>query len=99
MSKTSYDRVYVGEQILPQHMQAAIIVRFMKTNELKSFWDSYKDARMRQKSIQPPTEQQYKLARLRKKMTNKNVATQENVKVFEVLRAVNKVAIWEYLNS
>jgi hypothetical protein len=41
----------------------------------------------------------YRLAKLRKQMSAKAVAEQEKVEIYEVIRAVTKVATWEYINS
>lgn len=93
------ENIYVGETKLPDSLQVNIIARFMKNSELKQFWDSYVQARTTDKTVRAPTEIQYKYAKLRKRMTTKEVAVQENVEVFKVIKAIQKVAIWEYLNS
>lgn len=91
--------IYVGETKLPDALQTGIVARFMSASALKVFWEQYSESRLRSKTVQPPTELQYELAEARKKMSTKEVAVLKKVDAYKVLVAIQKVAIYEYLNS
>lgn len=96
---TTKTPVYVGETKLPDALQTGILARFMKSSDLKQFWDRYSEARIRSRTVQPPTKLQYEIAELRKKMSTREVAAVKKVKAEKVLAAMQKVAVYKFLNS
>lgn len=93
------EKIYVGETKLPDALHTIIIARFLKTTELKQFWDAYSEARFTSRDIRPPTEIQVKMAEMRKKIPVSQVAKELGVPGSKVRNAVIKVALWNYLNK
>lgn len=91
----------MGEKVTPS-WNVNILARAFKEKELKSIWDAYKNARLTAGSAaKEPTELQKEIAAYARKTKWKRVAIAEKfkVKVHVVHSAIQKVAIYSYLND
>lgn len=95
--------IYIGKEKISSGLQTSIVARIFKDNPkgFKEFWESYKDARFRGGASKEPTELQIKIAAYTKssKENNRIVADKFKVKYHAVTAAIQKVAVWEYLNK
>lgn len=101
MKGTQYRPVKIGEDTMPESIKSEIVARFMKPSELKSFYDSYKDARKRDGwAIKVPTERDRKMAMARKKGESyTSLSKTFGIKPHQVMAAIRRVALYEFMNS
>ncbi len=95
-------KVTIGTTEFPSQLLTSIVQKAIGDEALIALFEKYKlskSATGGPRASVPPTDLQYKLAELRKTMTARDIAKQENVNQFEVLKAVHKVAMWKFLNA
>lgn len=98
------EKFYVGKEQLPVGMSTRVIVRMFTDDAkgLKDFWEKYQEARLTAGGAQrEPTPLQYKVAEMKKKgMRAETIFKEQKLKnIQQVYSIINRVAMWEYLNS
>ena len=92
--------IRIGEELLPGALNMTVLARAYKEKDLKTIWETYKNARLNQRTPMEPTEAQIKYAKIAKQMGNMQKAARDlKVEYHVVHYAVRRVAIWEYLNK
>lgn len=93
---------YIGKEKVPSHWGMAVMTRAFDEKALKGLWETYKNARLTAGgAYKEPTELQKKIAAYAKKTRHKHtaIAAEFKVKYHVVKAALEKVAVWEYLNK
>lgn len=90
-----------GEKVSPA-WNVEILARSLSEKELKSLWETYKNARLTSGTANtPPTDRQKEIAAYAKKTKHKNgvIAVKFKIKDFQVRSAIQKVAVYAYIND
>ena len=97
----SEPKVYkIGKVTLPGNFQTGILMRFMSEASMKSLFEDYNGAKMKEHASKEPTEEQFAVAKFYKKDQNRKAAAKKfSMTEAHVTQAVRKVAVWDFLNS
>jgi len=94
---------YIGKEKVPSHWHINVIRRaFPDEKALRSVWEAYKNARLTAGgAYKEPTDLQKKIAKFSQESHWRHSAIAEKfgVKYHVVKAAIQKVAVWEYLNK
>jgi transcriptional regulator with GAF, ATPase, and Fis domain len=93
--------IYLGEDKLPYQISVAILMRAFKESEMKSIWESYKEARIKSRAMTEPSEAQFKIAKTFKEHGGdlRSSAKALRITPAEVSYAVKRVAVWEFVKE
>lgn len=100
MTKAKQAVYKIGKTVLPGGFQTEILMRFMNESAMKSFFEDYNEAKLKEHPSKEPTETQVAAAKYYKKEHDR-VATAKKFSMTEqqVTAAVRKVAVWDFLNA
>lgn len=100
MTKTDY---YVRDKKLPSGFDTKIIMRMFENDEvgMLAFLESYNDHKIvLTRFAEEPSEEQYLIAKMRKDgKTTADIARERGVGNAQVMNAIKRVAVWEYLKA
>lgn len=93
--------VYVGKVRLPGSFLSVILRRTMSDKELLDLLERYREVCQTERGAQEPSELQFTIAKDVKKTGIKplKASVKYKVTVSQVSSAVQRVAVWEYLNE